>query len=140
MVLKLESGWTDDCIFDIQDLGVGGTVQSKLGANGFDVATAKRIAAELVASVECIHNANILHHDLVFRNILIDSNGHLLLTDFGFAERRLDDDSSKRDWSLLSGRFYELFPKPIQDENQLNVIEILRNMTDAQLPGNAIIL
>lgn len=114
---------------------MGGTVQSKFGANGFDTVTAKLIAAELVAAVESVHNANILHSDLMFRNILIDGDGHLMLADFGFAERLEDVDSSRKDWAVLSGRCWELFEKLDEDENQESLLEMLKNMTDAQLPG-----
>lgn len=47
---------------------------------------AKFYIAELVLAVEAIHNMNYIHRDLKPDNILIDSNGHLKLSDFGLCK------------------------------------------------------
>lgn len=88
-------------------------------------------------AVAKVHSVGVLHHDLGFQNILIDNDGHLILTDFGDSERFSDDDASNEDWNSLCNRCYELFPNPIYDKKQKSVIEMLKTMTDSQLSGNA---
>ena len=49
--------------------------------------------AEICLGVEYIHSKNIIHRDLKLENILISSDGHIKICDFGFAiisERALD--------------------------------------------------
>lgn len=50
---------------------------------------AKQYIAEVVVSVEDLHKRGIVHHDLKPDNLLIDSAGHLKLTDFGLSRMGL---------------------------------------------------
>lgn len=51
----------------------------------FAVSTAKICSAEIVSAIEFLHERHIVYRDLKLENILIDKDGHLLLTDFGLA-------------------------------------------------------
>lgn len=42
--------------------------------------------AELIISVDAIHKMNFIHRDLKPDNVLIDSEGHLKLSDFGLCK------------------------------------------------------
>lgn len=48
--------------------------------------SAKFYLAEIVAALECLHSKNIFYRDMKPKNILIDSKGHLKLTDFGLSQ------------------------------------------------------
>lgn len=113
----------------------GGNVKNKIKANPPDAATTKLILAEIVCAIEQLHNANVLHGDLTFQNILIDGNGHFVLIDFGQSKRLSRIGASKLDWQYLSFMCCELFSYPYQDENQITLVELLKNMTDKQLNG-----
>ena len=52
-------------------------------------------AAELVLALEYLHSINIIHRDLKPANLMIDSNCHLKLTDFGISE--IDCDALKKE-------------------------------------------
>lgn len=43
-------------------------------------------AAEIVSALEYLHAKNIAHRDLKPENLLLDKEGHLKITDFGFAK------------------------------------------------------
>lgn len=42
--------------------------------------------AQLVLAIQCVHNLKYIHRDLKPDNILIDSAGHLKLSDFGLCK------------------------------------------------------
>lgn len=42
--------------------------------------------AELILAIEDMHKMNYIHRDIKPDNILIDSTGHLKLTDFGLSK------------------------------------------------------
>lgn len=45
--------------------------------------------AEMVQAIEFLHNHNILHRDLKPENVLLNSDGHVAITDFGLGKGRL---------------------------------------------------
>ena len=52
----------------------------------FEESIARFYIAELILAVEHLHTLNIIHRDLKPDNILIDSKGHIRLTDFGLSD------------------------------------------------------
>lgn len=52
----------------------------------FDESIARFYIAELVIAIEHLHSLGVVHRDLKPDNILLDSNGHIKLTDFGLSD------------------------------------------------------
>ena len=65
----------------------GGELFSHLRRLGrFDEPSARFYAAEIVLALEYLHDRQIAFRDLKPENVLLDADGHVKLTDFGFAK------------------------------------------------------
>jgi serine/threonine protein kinase/tetratricopeptide (TPR) repeat protein len=62
----------------------GRTLEEELRARGrFDLDQALRIGIELSDALATIHQAGVIHRDIKSQNVMRDSTGRLVLTDFG---------------------------------------------------------
>lgn len=75
------------CLYMVMEFMRGGDCANLLEFVGcFDEEVAQRYLAEILLSLEYLHNSGIIHRDLKPDNVLIDTEGHLKLTDFGLSE------------------------------------------------------
>lgn len=75
------------CLFMVMDYIEGGELFSLLRkSQRFPNPVAKFYAAEVILALEYLHTHDIIYRDLKPENILLDRNGHIKLTDFGFAK------------------------------------------------------
>src|SRR3990167_7956941 len=55
----------------------------------------KIFAAEMVLALEYLHSLDIIHRDLKPENVLLASDGHLCLADFGLAKVNVTDNTAR---------------------------------------------
>ncbi|KAK3543663.1 hypothetical protein QTP70_026254 [Hemibagrus guttatus] len=91
-IVKLFWTWHDDrCLFMLMEFVPGGELFSYLRSRGkFSNETGLFFAAEIVCALEYLHSKDIVYRDLKPENILLDREGHVKLTDFGFAKKVVD--------------------------------------------------
>ncbi|CAG8604652.1 8198_t:CDS:2 [Funneliformis caledonium] len=74
-------------LYMVMDYVVGGELFSILRkSQRFPDHVAKFYAAEVVLAFEYLHSKDIIYRDLKPENLLLDRNGHIKITDFGFAK------------------------------------------------------
>ncbi|KAF9512311.1 hypothetical protein BS47DRAFT_1372843 [Hydnum rufescens UP504] len=78
-------------LFMVMDFVAGGELFTLIRKSvRFPPAVAKFYAAEVAVALEYLHGLDIIYRDLKPENILIGQDGHIKLTDFGFAKRVKD--------------------------------------------------
>ena len=74
-------------IFYVLDFMVGGDLASVISREGrLSEGRAKFVAAEIAIGLNLLHAKGIVYRDLKPENVLLDSRGHIVLTDFGLSK------------------------------------------------------
>ncbi|OXA59248.1 cAMP-dependent protein kinase catalytic subunit [Folsomia candida] len=75
-------------VYFLMEFAAGGELYSYLHKAGqFSPETCAFYAAEIVCALDFMHANDIAHRDLKPENLLLDQDGHLKITDFGFAKQ-----------------------------------------------------
>lgn len=78
---------SDKFLYYVIDFAEGGELFTTLRRRGtFSERIVQLYAAEIVLALSHLHSNNILYSDLKLENLLIDSDGHIKLTDFGLSQ------------------------------------------------------
>ncbi|XP_055535412.1 cAMP-dependent protein kinase catalytic subunit PRKX [Wyeomyia smithii] len=108
----------DCCLYMLFEYVSGGELFSYLrNAGRFDNATANFYACEIVLALEYLHTLSVVYRDLKPENLLLDRDGHLKITDFGFAKKLKD-----RTWTLCGTPEY-LAPEIIQSKGHNKAVD-----------------
>ncbi|XP_027171720.1 serine/threonine-protein kinase AtPK2/AtPK19-like [Coffea eugenioides] len=105
-------------LYLVLDFVNGGSLFSQLSRQGlFREDIARTYAAEIVSAVSYLHANGILHRDLKPENVLLDAEGHAMLTDFGLAKQFEDQKNTRSDTicgttkymapEVVLGRYYD---------------------------------
>ncbi|KAI8353335.1 camp-dependent protein kinase 7 [Blakeslea trispora] len=82
-------GTFQDCnnLYMVMDYVPGGELFSVLRrSQRFPDHVAKFYAAEVILAIEYLHSKDMIYRDLKPENLLLDAQGHIKITDFGFAK------------------------------------------------------
>lgn len=87
-IVELKSSFTDSKnLYLVMEYLPGGDLMNLLiEKNVFPEPLARFYMAEAILAVESVHKLNYIHRDLKPDNILIGSDGHIKLTDFGLCK------------------------------------------------------
>lgn len=69
--------------------------------DGLNEEMTRFITAEIVIALEYLHKNGIIYRDLKPQNILIDSEGHIKLTDFGLAKSKFNSKQENTLWGTI---------------------------------------
>eukprot|EP00457_Paulinella_chromatophora_P000718 gb/GEZN01000718.1/.p1 GENE.gb/GEZN01000718.1/~~gb/GEZN01000718.1/.p1 ORF type:complete len:693 (-),score=118.05 gb/GEZN01000718.1/:372-2450(-) len=102
---------TPSKLYLILDYVPGGELFTRLDEEvEFSEQVAAFYAAEVVLALEHLHTLNIIYRDLKPENILLDQEGHIRLTDFGFAKA---DIKSNHESTTFCGTIHYMAPEII---------------------------
>jgi len=118
-IVNLYTSFQDEKnLYMLQEYVIGGELFSQLRKVGrFSNDTSRFYAAEIVLALEYLHERQIVYRDLKPENLLIDKDGHLKITDFGFAKYVED-----RTWTLCGTPEY-LAPEIIQSKGHGKAVD-----------------
>jgi serine/threonine protein kinase len=94
-ILKLfDFGSKDNLLYLVMELHTGGSLADRLRERGpLEPEEVLRYIEQISKALDYAHARNIIHRDLKPQNILLDSEGNAILTDFGIA--RISTDATR---------------------------------------------
>ncbi|KAJ7418594.1 cAMP-dependent protein kinase catalytic subunit PRKX [Willisornis vidua] len=118
---KSKRFWTNHderFLYMLMEYVPGGELFSYLRNMGrFNNSTGLFYSTEIICAIEYLHSKEIVYRDLKPENILLDKEGHIKLTDFGFAKKLVD-----RTWTLCGTPEY-LAPEVIQSKGHGRAVD-----------------
>jgi serine/threonine protein kinase len=92
-IVKLHHAFQDDKqLYFVMEFVRGGTIASYLNKSGiFSEEVVRFVLAEILLALKYLHeNLRIIYRDLKAENVLIDSDGHIKLADFGLSTSEIN--------------------------------------------------
>ncbi len=112
IVSVYDSGQLDDgTFFLVMQFVDGRSLRDELADRLPDDSTVRRILAEVASALNAAHAAGVFHRDLKPSNILIDSQGHALVCDFGLA---LCEQDQRRRAGECAGTLAYMAPEQVE--------------------------
>ena len=107
---------TEAKLYMVLDFVQGGDLFTRLRRDGvFPFKRAQLYAAEITLALEHLHSLGILYRDLKPENVLVDSLGHIKLTDFGLSRHHEEPTAAiLRAYSLSAASSIAMTPSPAE--------------------------
>ena len=78
----------------------GETLSARLRRGPIPLEKALRWSREILSGLEAAHAAGIIHRDIKSSNLMVDSDGHITILDFGLAQRGGDERLTQVGWAV----------------------------------------
>lgn len=112
---------TSEKLFLVMDYINGGELFTHIRQQGCILENqAKIYIAEIILALEYLHNNHIIHRDLKPENVLLDSDGHIVITDFGLATMSTGKTNAK----TICGTTEYMAPEMIKGEGYNESVDI----------------
>lgn len=86
IVMVRDAVFSEKTLYIVMDYIEGESLAELVYRGGVDSERGIYLLDQILAGLVAIHQQNIIHHDLKSHNIIVDSNDHIYITDFGIAE------------------------------------------------------
>ncbi|ESO96139.1 hypothetical protein LOTGIDRAFT_116148, partial [Lottia gigantea] len=118
-IVNMKKAWhTDVFLYMLMEYIPGGELFTYLRQRGrFPVNASIFYSCEIISALDYLHVNSIVYRDLKPENLLLDPDGHLKITDFGFAKKIQD-----RTWTLCGTPEY-LAPEIIQSKGHNKAVD-----------------
>jgi serine/threonine protein kinase len=115
VVTVFDSGEDDGLPFLVMERLPGRTLADELANGPLAVERVRTLGLEILAAIAAAHDAGIVHRDIKPGNVLVTSDGHAKVSDFGIA-KTIDDSDQTQTADLVATVGY-LAPERLAGEN-----------------------
>lgn len=113
---------TSESLFMVMEFCAGGDLSQYLEVEGcFNETKAKQYICEIICAIEALHQNDIIFRDLKPDNIVLDSEGHAMLVDFGLSRQHVKGNSNGAD--SFCGSYAYLAPEMIKKKGHGKAVD-----------------